>query len=75
MVTTDSGIYNFLDAELETLKRLPQEKRKLFAFSSIYLPKLHEFMKEEAKGNGGGVIHDKIGSKRDLKPRTTIDSI
>jgi hypothetical protein len=73
MLTTDAGTYKFLEAELDTLKRLPQERRKLFAFSSIYLPRLHEFMKLEAKGEMGKI--DKKSGKRDQKAGNSIDSI
>jgi hypothetical protein len=72
LVTTDTGLYSFLEAELETLKRLPQEKQKLFAFSSIYLPRLHDFMKKEAM-EGGKM--DKNSGKRDPKGDSSVDSI
>ena len=42
---TDHAVLSFLKREEETLKVLPEEKKKLFAFSSIYLPSLHKFMK------------------------------
>lgn len=72
MLATDSGIFNFLDAELDTLKRLPQERRKLFAFSSIYLPRLHDFMKMEARGDSEKL--EKKSGKKEMKGNT-IDSI
>jgi hypothetical protein len=49
---------------------LPPERQKLFAFSSIYLPRLHDFMKKEAKGDGG-----KKSGKRESKVETSVDSI
>jgi len=72
MVSTDTGIYGFLEAELATLRKLPQNRQKLFAFSSIYLPHLHKFMKEEVKGD---VKKDKKGSQREQKTGYSIDSI
>lgn len=48
LITTNRPVLNFVDQEMEILKLLKQDQIQLYAFTAIYLPKLHEFMRKQA---------------------------
>lgn len=45
LTQTDAASYSFLTKEEDVLNRLTDDKRKLYAFSTVYLPTLNKIFK------------------------------
>jgi len=47
MIGTDKSVFKYLEKEEKVLRVLPEDRKKLYAFTSIYLPKLHKLMEKD----------------------------
>lgn len=61
---TNEQIYKFLDNYEEVLKRIPEERKKLFAFAVVYLPNLKKRMENNEDLNVISAL--RISKKRSL---------
>ena len=56
LVAVDEELNQFLKQEEQILRQLPQNRHKLYAFASTYLPKLKKYLKETVEDRVEGPI-------------------